>query len=78
VAAASFVPVLLAAGILTLLAMRTAHRARWKCARWSTRLLYGIHSHFQQIPILAGQLTYHVDRRKSERRQLIEYKRAGR
>jgi cellulose synthase/poly-beta-1,6-N-acetylglucosamine synthase-like glycosyltransferase len=78
VASVSVVPALLAAGILAMLAMRTAHRARWKCARWSTRLLYGIHSHSQQIPILAGQLKYHMDRRKGERQQLIEYKRAGR
>jgi len=74
VAWASIVPLLVALGIASILALRTAHRAKWKCAPWSTRLLYGVHSHFQQIPILAGQLKYHQDRRKGRRRQLIEYK----
>ena len=77
-AAASVVPALLAAGIFGMLAVRTACRARWKCAQWSTLLLYGIHSHVQQIPILWGQLKFHMDRRKGRRRQLIEYKRAVR
>jgi GT2 family glycosyltransferase len=78
VAAVSVVPALLAAGILAMLAVRTAHRAGWKCAKWSTRLLYGIHSHFQQIPILAGQLKCYMDRCKGRRGRLIEYKRAAR
>lgn len=39
-----------------------------------TRLLYGVHSHLQQIPILIGQLGYYSDRRAGRRRRLIEYK----
>jgi len=77
-AAASVVPALLALAILAALTLRTAYRAGWKCARWRTRLLYGIHSHFQQIPILWGQLKFHMDGRKGRRQQLIEYKRAVR
>jgi glycosyltransferase involved in cell wall biosynthesis len=37
-------------------------------------LLYGIHSHLQQIPILFGQLKYFRDRHFGKQRKLIEYK----
>ncbi len=70
----SVVPVFCSAGILSFLVVRTAFRAQWKCAQWSTRLLYGVHSHLQQVPILAGQFQYYNDRRKGRQRQLIEYK----
>ena len=78
VAARSVLPALFAAGFLAMLVVRTAYRTRWKCAEWSTRLLYGIHSHFQQIPILLGQLKFYADRLKGQRRQLIEYKKVVR
>jgi cellulose synthase/poly-beta-1,6-N-acetylglucosamine synthase-like glycosyltransferase len=77
-AARSLIPLACAALILALLVVRTAYRARWKCRDWSTRLLYGMHSHFQQIPILLGQLKYHNDQRHRRGRQLIEYKGAAR
>lgn len=73
-AARSVFPALASAAILALLVVRTARRARWKCAQWSTLLLYGAHSHFQQIPILAGQFKHRRDRRQGRQRQLIEYK----
>jgi cellulose synthase/poly-beta-1,6-N-acetylglucosamine synthase-like glycosyltransferase len=56
--------------------LRTGERHRWKSPSWLTRLLYGIHSHVQQIPICLGQLQYAQDRRRSRRRELIEYKAA--
>lgn len=56
------------------LIVRTARRAAWKDPNLITRLLYGIHSHLQQIPILVGQLGYYRDRRAGRRRRLIEYK----
>jgi len=37
-------------------------------------LFYGLHSHLQQIPICVGQLGYALDRRRGNRRALIEYK----
>jgi hypothetical protein len=63
----------LLAGAL-LLIVRTAHRCRWKSPRFSTRLWYAVHSHFQQIPILCGQLAYRRDVRRGRQRGLIEYK----
>jgi hypothetical protein len=39
-----------------------------------TRVLYALHSHFQQIPILCGQLSQRWDARRGRRRRLIEYK----
>lgn len=43
---------------------RTMWRARWKSDHWMTLMLYGIHSHFQQIPILWGQISYWRERRR--------------
>jgi GT2 family glycosyltransferase len=57
--------------ILPLLAVRSAWKSRWKIAgRPGLLLLYGLHSHLQQIPICMGQLRYLFNRRSS----LIEYK----
>ena len=56
------------------LIVRTARRVEWKDPSLVTRLLYGVHSHLQQIPILIGQLSYYRDRRAGRRRRLIEYK----
>jgi len=58
------------------LVVRTAEKNRWKSPCPWTRLLYGLHSHVQQIPIFLGQLQYSCDRRTSRRRGLIEYKAA--
>ena len=41
-------------------------------ARW----LYALHSHLPQIPILAGQTSYHLNALLGPRRRLIEHKRA--
>jgi cellulose synthase/poly-beta-1,6-N-acetylglucosamine synthase-like glycosyltransferase len=60
--------------VLLALAIRTALRQRSKGARASTLLLYGIHSHLQQIPILLGQIRFRLDRRRDHSRGLIEYK----
>jgi glycosyltransferase involved in cell wall biosynthesis len=62
-----------AAGLL----LRTARRCRWKDPNPVTCLYYAIHSHFQQIPILFGQLAQRRDARRGRRRRLIEYKGAG-
>jgi hypothetical protein len=52
------------------LAARTAWQYRWKPAPWTTLLLYGFHSHLQQIPIFFGQLQFMLNRNKA----LMEYK----
>ena len=62
--------VLLAAAVV----LRSAWRARWKSASPFTLLAYAVHSHFQQIPILWGQLRWRMDRRRGRQRRLIEYK----
>ncbi|UOA09130.1 glycosyltransferase family 2 protein [Methylobacter sp. S3L5C] len=56
------------------LILRSAYKARWKNAASMTLLLYGIHSHFQQIPIACGQLSYWYHRFKNQQQELIEYK----
>jgi cellulose synthase/poly-beta-1,6-N-acetylglucosamine synthase-like glycosyltransferase len=58
------------------LVVRTAEKNRWKSSDLVTRLLYGLHSHVQQLPIYLGQLQYSQDRRRDRRRGLIEYKAA--
>jgi len=70
----SVLPLLIASGIALALAIRTAHRARWKSPDLVTRVLYALHSHLQQIPILFGQLKYLMDRRRERIPSLIEYK----
>jgi glycosyltransferase involved in cell wall biosynthesis len=52
------------------MALRTAWSYRWKPSRWSTLVLYGFHSHLQQIPIFFGQLEFMRNRDKV----LMEYK----
>ena len=62
----------LAVWTLTLfgLATRTAIHYRWKPAPWTTLLIYGFHSHLQQIPIFWGQVQFRRNRDKA----LMEYK----
>lgn len=65
---------LLAAG--TALVARSARRCAWKSPQLATRILYALHSHFQQIPILFGQLAWHRDAARGRLRGLIDYKQA--
>jgi glycosyltransferase involved in cell wall biosynthesis len=66
-------PVALLAAMI-LLALRTAWKARWKSSAPLTLLLYGLHSHFQQIPIFVGQMQFRRNRRRGVRTGLVEYK----
>lgn len=70
----SWAPLALSALIFLLLALRTGWKARWRRGSASTLLLYGIHSHVQQIPILVGQISCWIDRCRKRSRFLIEYK----
>jgi glycosyltransferase involved in cell wall biosynthesis len=56
---------------------RSAHRCAWKSTDRTSLWLYAVHSHFQQIPILFGQLNWHLYRWKGQHRRLIEYKQPG-
>lgn len=69
-------PVCLVLAFFLALSLRTAARAAPKSPSLTTRLLYGIHSHLQQIPIYIGQLHYRNDRRHGRTRGLVEYKQA--
>jgi GT2 family glycosyltransferase len=53
---------------------RTYRRCAWKSSSRFTRALYAVHSHAQQLPILCGQLAFHLDRLRGRRRALIEYR----
>lgn len=56
-------------------AVRSGSKARWKApGRALLLLLYGVHSHLQQIPILLGQLTYLRVRRSGGQGKRIQYK----
>jgi glycosyltransferase involved in cell wall biosynthesis len=67
----SNLPMLAAIVIIATLALRTAWRFRWKSPDFITGFLFGLHSHFQQIPILLGQLKYRSDRRRGRTAELI-------
>lgn len=62
------------AALFTALCVRSSIRARWKSDDRLSLMLYGVHSHVQQIPILAGQLAFFWDLARNRSRQLIEYK----
>jgi hypothetical protein len=70
-------PLAAVAALLALLAVRTARKFAWKSLDRTTLFLYGLHSHLQQLPILAGQLSYWWGRRQGRARDLIEYKESG-
>ncbi len=67
-------PLILAAAFLLLLIARTAWKARWKSPDTVALALYGLHSHFQQIPIYLGQLQFQRSQRTGKRTALVEYK----
>ena len=59
---------------LLVLASRSAWKARWKSNDRVALMLYGVHSHLQQIPIYFGQLQYKWNRKNGKRSMLLEYK----
>jgi len=61
-------------GVLLILVLRTAWKARWKSSEPLTLLLYGAHSHLQQIPIFVGQVQYRINRGRGRQAKLVEYK----
>jgi glycosyltransferase involved in cell wall biosynthesis len=67
-------PLAIAVVLFCLLAVRTARKARWKSSDRVALLLYGFHSHLQQIPIFWGQMQYRLNRWRGLRAGLVEYK----
>jgi hypothetical protein len=59
---------------LLLISLRSGWKARWKSNDRFALVLYGAHSHLQQIPIFVGQMQYRWNRRKGKRAMLLEYK----
>jgi cellulose synthase/poly-beta-1,6-N-acetylglucosamine synthase-like glycosyltransferase len=70
----SHFPWLVVIAVLAALVLRTAWRARWRSDDLGTLLLYAVHSHLQQLPILVGQMSFYWNRRRGRRRRLVEYK----
>jgi cellulose synthase/poly-beta-1,6-N-acetylglucosamine synthase-like glycosyltransferase len=57
------------------ISFRSGWKARWKApSQLALLLLYGVHSHLQQIPILFGQLGCNWRRMTGKEHRLIEYK----
>ena len=73
----TILPLVLWVAVLVALSLRSAWKARWKSDNVITLSLYGFHSHLQQFPICIGQLQYAFDRKRGNRRALIEYKEAS-
>jgi hypothetical protein len=67
-------PLVVVFAFFSLLATRSAWKARWKSKDVVALALYGIHSHLQQVPIYIGQLQYKLNRRRGKRAMLVEYK----
>jgi glycosyltransferase involved in cell wall biosynthesis len=75
----SVVPFALWLVFFATLSCRSAWRARWKAPGQPVLLLlYGAHSHFQQVPIFVGQLLFKRHRKSGGQRSLIEYKQGSR
>lgn len=70
----TILPLLIWFALLLVMSVRSAWKSRWKSQHLPVLLLYGIHSHLQQIPICVGQITYSLDQKRGNRRTLIEYK----
>jgi hypothetical protein len=62
--------------LILLASTRSAYKARSRSDSWLTLLLFGLHSHLQEIPIFLGQVRYRVAKASSRKVALIEYKRA--
>ena len=62
--------------LILLAALRTAYKVRSRSGSWATLLLFGLHSHLQDIPIFIGQLRYRLAKARNRKMTLIEYKRA--
>jgi len=60
--------------VLDALVLRTAWKARWKSKNMWTLVLYGAHSHLQQLPICVGQMRYAWNHRRGRRMGIVEYK----
>jgi GT2 family glycosyltransferase len=61
--------------VLPVLSVRSAWKARYRAqGQKILLLLYGIHSHLQQVPIFLGQLKYFRDRSSGKEQKQIEYK----
>jgi len=69
-------PLLIPLLLVLLAAGRTAAKARDRSASWSTLLLFGLHSHLQEVPIFLGQIRYRFAMASRRKMTLIEYKRA--
>jgi glycosyltransferase involved in cell wall biosynthesis len=67
-------PVALWLAGFALVVVRTAWKARWKSKDAGVLLLYAVHSHLQQVPIMLGQLQFERNASRGRRRGLIEYK----
>jgi cellulose synthase/poly-beta-1,6-N-acetylglucosamine synthase-like glycosyltransferase len=67
-------PAIIMLVFFAVISLRSAYKARWKTTDKVALLLYGIHSHLQQIPIYWGQLQYKLNHRRGKRAGLVEYK----
>ena len=74
IVSASVLPSLVVLLFFITLALRSSWKARWKSNNVVVLVLYGVHSHLQQVPIYFGQLQYKWNRRKGRRAMLFEYK----
>jgi glycosyltransferase involved in cell wall biosynthesis len=69
-----FLPPALWLALFLTASARSAWKAHWKATNPWVLLLFGIHSHLQQLPILVGQLHYELHKRRGSAPKLIEYK----
>jgi cellulose synthase/poly-beta-1,6-N-acetylglucosamine synthase-like glycosyltransferase len=74
IALRSLLPIAFYLLAFALLSIRTAWKVSWKTNDRVGLLMYGVHSHIQQIPTYIGQLQYRLSRRRGERLALFEYK----
>jgi hypothetical protein len=70
----SWLPVLLLLCGAALVVLRTALRAKPRCASLPTLFFYAIHSHVQHAPIFVGQVSHWLNAWQARQSELIEYK----
>lgn len=67
-------PLVVLALLLAAASWKSVRRAREQSSSWKVALAYGLHSQLQHIPLLVGQVRFHIHEQRNTSGMLIEYK----
>ncbi|CAM2064270.1 Glycosyltransferase family 2 protein [Sulfidibacter corallicola] len=67
----ALIPIALGYAVLV---ARNITKNRWRKLPFGTLLLYGMHAHLVWMPVMCGQIQYHLNRMRNRGGKIIEYK----